>query len=111
VLSTNVLLTITADSIIQLKSCISACRSLALSVYILVETVTTSITLGNYTAIINECSRLLLTDECGSLDGGLDPWLDGLWPKIMEKYPLPPGMEIIPADVQYPFICEIYRVL
>ncbi|KAG2186396.1 hypothetical protein INT43_002834 [Umbelopsis isabellina] len=37
------------------------------------------------------------------LDGGLDPWLDGLWPKIMERYPLSPGLEIIPADVQYPF--------
>ncbi|KAG2188762.1 hypothetical protein INT44_003901 [Umbelopsis vinacea] len=32
------------------------------------------------------------------MDGGLDPWLDELWPKIMAKYPLPPGMQIIPAD-------------
>lgn len=41
------------------------------------------------------------------MDGGLDPWLDELWPKIMTKYPLPPGMQVIPADVQYPFMCEI----
>ncbi|KAI9286842.1 NADPH-dependent diflavin oxidoreductase 1 [Umbelopsis sp. AD052] len=32
------------------------------------------------------------------MDGGLDPWLDELWPKIMAKYPLPPGRQIIPAD-------------
>ncbi|GAB5591386.1 NAPDH-dependent diflavin reductase [Umbelopsis nana] len=32
------------------------------------------------------------------LDGGLDPWLEELWPKIMKRYPLPPGLEIIPAD-------------
>lgn len=45
-----------------------------------------------------------------SLDGGLDPWLDGLWPKIMERFPLPPGVEIIPADVQYPFFLHLFRL-
>jgi hypothetical protein len=42
------------------------------------------------------------------MDGGLDPWLEELWPKIMAKYPLPPGLEIIPADVQYPFYERVY---
>ncbi|CAM0135330.1 unnamed protein product [Umbelopsis sp. WA50703] len=41
------------------------------------------------------------------LDGGLDPWLGGLWPKIMERYPLPSGVEIIPADFML-FVLDCY---
>ncbi|KAI7853564.1 hypothetical protein BDC45DRAFT_510561 [Circinella umbellata] len=33
------------------------------------------------------------------LDGSLDPWLKIVWEEIMEKYPLPAGVDIIPEDV------------
>ncbi|KAL1925663.1 uncharacterized protein VTP21DRAFT_546 [Calcarisporiella thermophila] len=35
-------------------------------------------------------------------NGGLDPWQDGLWKTLLDKYPLPVGVEIIPADVLPP---------
>ena len=37
-----------------------------------------------------------------STDGTLDPWLEGLWNVLMEMYPLPPDLEVLPADVLYP---------
>ncbi|KAI9316606.1 hypothetical protein BX666DRAFT_2019230 [Dichotomocladium elegans] len=33
------------------------------------------------------------------LDGGLDPWLSAIWERIMEKYPLPDGVGVIPEEV------------
>ncbi|CAG8457692.1 10979_t:CDS:10 [Ambispora gerdemannii] len=32
-------------------------------------------------------------------DGALDPWLSGLWEILMNEFPLPSGMEIIPPDI------------
>ncbi|KAJ3375657.1 NADPH-dependent diflavin oxidoreductase 1 [Allomyces arbusculus] len=29
------------------------------------------------------------------VDGTLDPWLDGLWQVLLQRFPLPPGQEII----------------
>ncbi|CAG8650834.1 9689_t:CDS:10, partial [Ambispora leptoticha] len=37
-------------------------------------------------------------------DGALDPWLSGLWKVLMNEFPLPSGMEIIPSDVLYPLL-------
>lgn len=33
-----------------------------------------------------------------SVDGGLDPWLEALWSKILEAYPLPEGLSIVPEQ-------------
>ncbi|RIA87746.1 hypothetical protein C1645_713689 [Glomus cerebriforme] len=33
------------------------------------------------------------------IDGTLDPWLKGLWKVLMEMYPLPSGLNVLPADV------------
>ena len=33
------------------------------------------------------------------MDGSLDPWLKIVWEEIMEKYPLPVGVDMIPEDV------------
>ncbi|CAG8713465.1 14119_t:CDS:10, partial [Acaulospora morrowiae] len=33
------------------------------------------------------------------IDGALDPWLAKLWEALMEKYPLPQNMEVLPDDV------------
>ncbi|KAJ3148361.1 NADPH-dependent diflavin oxidoreductase 1 [Geranomyces michiganensis] len=33
------------------------------------------------------------------LDGALDPWLEELWTKVMQMFPLPPGKEIVSADI------------
>ncbi|KZT55371.1 riboflavin synthase domain-like protein [Calocera cornea HHB12733] len=36
------------------------------------------------------------------LDGALDPWIDGLFRVLLEMYPLPHGLEIVPKDYLYP---------
>ena len=36
-----------------------------------------------------------------SADAVVYPWLDSLWEKLMAIYPLPPGLEIIPASIRY----------
>ncbi|KAF9922255.1 NADPH-dependent diflavin oxidoreductase 1 [Linnemannia zychae] len=35
------------------------------------------------------------------VDGTLGPWLTGLWKVALEKYPIPPPLEIIPEDVLF----------
>nr|CAG8461794.1 1193_t:CDS:10 [Entrophospora candida] len=42
------------------------------------------------------------------IDGMLDPWLRGLWKVLMDLYPLPPNLKIIPDDVLYPYLI-IYK--
>ncbi|KAI9091819.1 hypothetical protein DFS34DRAFT_681162 [Phlyctochytrium arcticum] len=32
-------------------------------------------------------------------DGGLDPWLEQLWPAVLKRWPVPPGTEILGDDV------------
>ena len=34
-------------------------------------------------------------------DAVVDPWLENLWQKILQLYPLPPGISVIPNTVQY----------
>ncbi|KAJ3171496.1 NADPH-dependent diflavin oxidoreductase 1 [Geranomyces variabilis] len=33
------------------------------------------------------------------LDGALDPWLEELWTKVLQLFPLPPGKEVVSADI------------
>lgn len=45
-----------------------------------------------------------LADDCHDLgaDAVVYPWMEKLWDKLMKLYPLPPGIEVIPADVRLP---------
>ena len=49
-------------------------------------------------------SDIGLADEQHSLglDGVIDPWLEKLWSQLLDVYPLPPGKDIIPADITPP---------
>jgi len=42
------------------------------------------------------------------LEAGLEPWLETLWRTLLRLYPLPEGMEILPADILPP---SRYRLL
>ncbi|KAJ3279796.1 NADPH-dependent diflavin oxidoreductase 1 [Borealophlyctis nickersoniae] len=41
------------------------------------------------------------------VDGGLDPWLEDLWKTVLQLFPLPPGTEILSADILPPPSYEI----
>lgn len=54
----------------------------------------------NITVVARLCANFVPS----SVDGALDPWLKAVWTEIMDKYPLPPGENVIPEDVLYPFL-------
>ena len=51
--------------------------------------------------VVNEyCSYNILT-IFNRADAVVDPWLENLWQKILQLYPLAAGLSVIPYTVQY----------
>nr|CAG8461424.1 2183_t:CDS:10 [Entrophospora candida] len=45
------------------------------------------------------------------IDGMLDPWLRGLWKVLMDLYPLPPNLKIIPDDNSVKEVDEFIKMM
>lgn len=59
--------------------------------------------------IIHKSESSILNLHWHRADAVIYPWMRDLWENVLSLYPLPPGQEIIPADVKFvSFKCYLY---